>query len=45
MSLIASLLQTPHTFAQVKSLFAEAGTEITNQLGVDFPTLALAALE
>ncbi|MCK6539948.1 MAG: YlbF family regulator [Anaerolineales bacterium] len=31
--------------AQVKSLFAEAGTEITNQLGVDFPTLALAALE
>jgi cell fate (sporulation/competence/biofilm development) regulator YlbF (YheA/YmcA/DUF963 family) len=31
--------------AQVKSLFAEAGTEITNQLGVDFPTLALAAIE
>lgn len=31
--------------AQVKSLFTEAGTEITNQLGVDFPTLALAALE
>lgn len=31
--------------AQVKSQFAEAGTEITNQLGVDFPTLALAALE
>lgn len=29
--------------AQVKALFAEAGAEITNQLGVDFPTLALAA--
>lgn len=34
-----------NVLAQVKSLFAEAGTEITNQLGVDFPTLALAAIE
>lgn len=32
-----------NALAQVKSLFAEAGTEITNQLGVDFPTLALSA--
>jgi len=31
--------------SQVKSLFAEAGTEITNQLGVDFTALALATLE
>ena len=31
--------------SQVKSLFPEAGTEITNQLGVDFTALALAALE
>ena len=31
--------------SQVKVVFAEAGTEITNLLGVDFPTLALAALE
>jgi cell fate (sporulation/competence/biofilm development) regulator YlbF (YheA/YmcA/DUF963 family) len=31
--------------AQLKTLFAEAGTEITSQLGVDFPTMALAALE
>ena len=31
--------------SQVKGVFAEAGTEITNQLGVDFSTLALAAIE
>lgn len=31
--------------SQVKGVFAEAGTEITNQLGVDFTALALAALE
>jgi len=31
--------------AQVKSLFADAGSEITGQLGVDFTSLALAALE
>ncbi len=29
--------------AQVKVVFAEAGTEITNLLGVDFTALALAA--
>jgi cell fate (sporulation/competence/biofilm development) regulator YlbF (YheA/YmcA/DUF963 family) len=34
-----------NALAQVKSLFAEAGMEITNQLGVDFTNLALAALE
>lgn len=34
-----------NALAQVKSLFAEAGTEISNQLGVDFSTLALAAIE
>jgi len=34
-----------NALAQVKSLFAEAGTEITNQLGVDFTALALAAFE
>jgi len=40
------LIQTRDTaLAQVKSVFAEAGTEITNQLGVDFTALALAALE
>jgi len=31
--------------AQVKGLFADAGSEITGQLGVDFTSLALAALE
>jgi cell fate (sporulation/competence/biofilm development) regulator YlbF (YheA/YmcA/DUF963 family) len=40
------LIQTRDAaLAQVKGVFAEAGTEITNQLGVDFTALALAALE
>ena len=40
------LIQTRDAaLSQVKGVFAEAGTEITNQLGVDFTALALAALE
>lgn len=33
-----------NTLGAVKSLFSAAGTEITNQLGVDFTTLALTLL-
>ncbi|MBN1667031.1 MAG: YlbF family regulator [Anaerolineales bacterium] len=31
-----------NTLGAVKSMFSAAGTEISNQLGVDFPSLALA---